>query len=62
MGNGANEAVQFTREDADRITRVENDVCHIKKHLSRLLTLGYAAASVIIATGLTAIGKMLYNM
>jgi len=41
MSDGINEPIQFTRGDAERLATVENDMCHVKKAVNRILKMMY---------------------
>jgi len=43
MSDGANEPIQFTRGDAERLATVENDIYHVKKAVNRILKMMYGA-------------------
>lgn len=56
---GANEPVQFTRGDAERIARLEEDVCHVKKMTAKIM---YVIYTVGVSTIFWLAGKVITLM
>lgn len=48
MSDGANEPIQFTRGDAERLAIVERDVCHVKKGVNKLLKMMYGTGASVV--------------
>lgn len=59
MSDGLNEPVEFTRGDAERIARLEEDVSHVKKMTNRIT---YVIYTVGVSTIFWLAGKVITLM